>query len=375
MHRSLEEHLAAEGPKRILALDGGGIRGVISLEILRKIEEVVGSPLSDTFDLIGGTSTGSIIAAGLALGWPVERLQDLYRRLGETIFQKDPLRFGLLRAKFPKEPLERALEDEFKDIELGDSAFHTGLAIVAKRLDTNSPWVLHNNPRGPFYDSHDGHSVANRHYLVRLLIRASTAAPHYFDPEHISVTDCKKGTFVDGGVSPHNNPALQLLLLATLRGYGFRWPLGEDRLLVVSVGTGSWAKKKADDLVSRAAAGNAFRSLVSMMDNASDLNRLMLQWMSRSPTAGVIDSEIGDLSDDLLGGQAWLRYLRYDAQLEGEWFQEHLPDRELDDEEVAALRRMDSADNLERLVDVGRAAAADVRAEHFPTAFLANAAP
>jgi len=370
MTRTLEEHLSARGPKRILALDGGGIRGVLTLKILRRIEEIVGSPLSDTFDLVGGTSTGSIIASGLALGWPVERLQSLYQGLGEKIFRKAPLRFGVLRAKFPTEPLESALEQEFGDVRLGDPAFRTGLAIVAKRVDTSSPWVLHNNPAGPYFNASDGGGFPNRDYLVRQLIRASTAAPHYFDPEILRVAGDEEGTFVDGGVSPHNNPALQLLLLATLRGHGFRWPMGEDRLLIVSVGTGSWPKKGVDDLASRTAAGNAFRSLVSMMDDASALNRLLLQWMSRSPTAGRIDGEVGDLAEDFLGGQRWLTYLRYDAELDRDWIAERLPDRELTEEEIAKLRAMDRAQGMKDLTEIGRVAARDVRPEHFPPVFL-----
>ena len=75
---TLLERLTAEGPKRILALDGGGIRGVLTLGFLERIEQILrdrhNNPnlrLSDYFDLIGGTSTGSIIASALAIGMEV----------------------------------------------------------------------------------------------------------------------------------------------------------------------------------------------------------------------------------------------------------------------------------------------------------------
>ncbi|HKK73083.1 MAG TPA: patatin-like phospholipase family protein, partial [Candidatus Krumholzibacteria bacterium] len=215
MAPSTDDHFAPTPPKRILSLDGGGIRGVLSLQILRRLEELFGSPLSDSFDLIGGTSTGSIIATGLALGWSVDQLQEMYRELGHVVFRRHPLRIGFLNAKFPREPLERALVDAFGDTCLGDEAVRTGLAIVCKRLDTGSPWVLHNNPRGKFFESEDPAAHApNRAYRLRELVRASTAAPYYFDPEHIEVAEGEVGLFIDGGVSPHDNPALQLLLLA-----------------------------------------------------------------------------------------------------------------------------------------------------------------
>ena len=88
------QHLdPALSPKRILALDGGGIRGILTLQFLQALETSVRARFSeetrlcDYFDLIGGTSTGSIIAAGLACGMTVEALQDLYRNIGASVFQ------------------------------------------------------------------------------------------------------------------------------------------------------------------------------------------------------------------------------------------------------------------------------------------------
>src|SRR5688572_28145857 len=102
-HRTLQQHLDPGGLKRILALDGGGVRGILTLGYLARIEKILrqrsgGDPafrLSDYFDLIGGTSTGSIIAAALPLGFTVEELRALYMSLAKEIFKKPIWRFGL----------------------------------------------------------------------------------------------------------------------------------------------------------------------------------------------------------------------------------------------------------------------------------------
>ena len=372
MAKSLADHLFGAGPKRILALDGGGIRGVISLGILERIESIVGTPLSDYFDLIGGTSTGAIIAAGLAHGWPVRKIGELYDRLGADIFRRSTFRLGLLRPKFPAEPLRRALEDAFEDHRLGGPELRTGLAVIAKRLDSGSPWVLHNNPEGKYFNAREGSSaVPNSRYLISDIVRASTAAPSYFEPERIRVSADVEGAFVDGGVSPHNNPSLQLVLLACLEGYKLKWELGRDKLLIASVGTGSWdARHDPTKLLEQNAAANAVQSLLSMMNDAAALNELMLQWLSNSPTARRIDSEVGALESDVFGKHdPWLSYLRYDAPIELDWLKRHLPEESFTEKDVERLREMDRPDSMALLAKIGKAAADDVKPEHFPAAF------
>ncbi|MBM3647939.1 MAG: hypothetical protein FJX11_09130 [Alphaproteobacteria bacterium] len=92
----LGKRLQSAGPKRILALDGGGVRGILSLAILEEVEAILRrrSPqpetfrLCDYFDLIGGTSTGSIIASGLAIGLSVGDLVSLYRQVSAKVFKR-----------------------------------------------------------------------------------------------------------------------------------------------------------------------------------------------------------------------------------------------------------------------------------------------
>jgi hypothetical protein len=143
------QHLdPALGPKRILALDGGGIRGVLTLEYLEVIEALLRQRrndsnllLSDYFDLIGGTSTGSIIAAGLACGMPVADIKKLYTDLGATVFI--PTGLGYVAAKFQAGPLQIALDRALgADTTVDSDKVRTGLMVMTKRLDTGSPWPL-----------------------------------------------------------------------------------------------------------------------------------------------------------------------------------------------------------------------------------------
>ncbi len=250
---SLKKRLKAPGPKRILSLDGGGIRGAMTLGFLEKMEEIMAAKhdenkvmpkeefrLHHYFDLIGGTSTGSIIAALLAIGgYKVSEIKEMYRDLGKKIFsEKNGLNiFGkqiYFKGKYDSEPLKEELHKIFGDTRLGDDTNKTGFCAVTKRLDTFSTWPVTNNPDAFYYEK-------NR-FLVRNIVRASTAAPSFFEPEIVDVGD-EKGVFVDGGMSMMNNPSLQLFLTATLDGYKLKWETGPDKLLIVSVGTGRRDKK------------------------------------------------------------------------------------------------------------------------------------
>lgn len=374
---TVEQRLFRTGPKRILALDGGGIRGVISLQILKRIERILqdemgpDTRLSDYFDLIGGTSTGAIIATGLALGWKVDRILDTYQRLGKYVFQSEFFRRGLLRPKFDSSVLERELSNQFGSTTLGSSRLRTGLAVMLKRLDTLSPWIISNNPRGKYFAPRPGRTtIPNREYRLRDIVRASTAAPVYFEPESLSIASNKIGAFVDGGVSPHNNPALQLFMLATLDGYNFKWPTGQNKLMLVSIGTGRADNNlPAGDVMDMNTAKLGVRSLVSLMDDSSNLNETLLQWISASPTARPIDREIGDLQTDSLASKPLLTYLRYDARLEKQWLADQL-NFSTSAAELESLAKMERASNFERLTEIGqRCGRRLVDPDHFAAAF------
>ena len=146
--------------------------------------------LCDYFDLIGGTSTGAIIAALLATGKTATEVKDLYLSMGGKIFKGkrdwwNPLEtFKFLKAEFSEKYLEEALNDFLGDITIGDNRIRTGLCIVTKRADTNSVWPLINHPGGKYYQH-------NKDYLLKDVLRASSAAPSYFVPQLLKVD---KGT-------------------------------------------------------------------------------------------------------------------------------------------------------------------------------------
>jgi uncharacterized protein len=367
------------GPKRILALDGGGVRGALSLAYLARIEELLAARhanpgafrLADYFDLIGGTSTGAVIAACLAKGDSVAEIQGLYQRLAGDVFVKPFWRFGVLVPKYRSERLREVLDRHFGDLTLGSPELRTGLVVVTKRLDTSSQWPLMNLPRGRYFALRpESNAIPNRDYGLAQVVRASTAAPHYFDDEPIEITSMLTGRFIDGGVSTANNPGLLMFLVATLDGYSLGWPTGVDQLLLVSVGTGSApAEINTRGLVRRRAAIAAARALVTMMTDADALNQTVLQALADSPTPQRIDREIGDLRDDQLGGAALLTYVRYNVELERGWLHREIG-FEAEPERIEKLRRMDDPTSVEDLETVGaHAARQQVQDAHFPAAF------
>jgi hypothetical protein len=379
--RTRDEHFANDGsPKRILALDGGGLRGILTLGILQRIEDILrarhgGSAdfrLAHYYDLIAGTSTGAIIAATLALGWSVEEIRAKYMQLGERVFERSFLRQGLFRAKYDERKLIEELKNVFgESTTLGDRKLITGLLVVTKRIDTGSPWPLGNNPKGKYFEPRPGHVIGNGDYPLWKVVRASTAAPAYFDPERITICqppDGKNvvGDFVDGGVSPHNNPSLMALMYATLKGFRVGWPMGAGKILLTSVGTGA-----ADPNVEQSsiAAQQALKALLSLMQDAATLNETLLQWLSDGPTHRKIDSEIESLDEDSVGGEARLTYSRYNVDLQFASVHALNPDLK-DADEVAELSAMDAPENMKTLHGLGMAAGKrDVKDAHFPASF------
>ena len=158
--------------------------------------------LADYFDFIGGTSTGAIIAAGLSLGWTVEKLTTMYRELGAAVFRKR--KFLPLRAwsKYPGKPLRRQLEAEFGSHTFGDPALRTTLMIVMHNRTTDSPWPLCNNPSALYNRGGEKLTRHNLEQRLSVLLAASTAAPAFFPSVTLNLGAGEK-EFVDGGVTAH----------------------------------------------------------------------------------------------------------------------------------------------------------------------------
>lgn len=370
--RTLEQRLGGGGPKRILSLDGGGVRGIVSMgmlaEVERRLAQRSGRPdfrLCEYFDLIGGTSTGSIIAAGLAMGKSCADVADLYREIAPQVFPSKGKGAGLRRPRFDSSRLEAALGRALGDHELGGPALKTGLAIFTKRIDTGAAWTLTNNPRSKYWDGSPDGAAPNRRLVVRKLVQASAAAPSFFeearlklDPDNAQLPNAE-GLFVDGAVAGLNNPALQLFKVATLKSYGFEWPSGEDQILMLSVGTGDWrpridpavAQSPFDDLAPVAA--RAIGALTAMIHDTSVSTVATMQALSRSPRPWRIDGELGEMTSDHMSPFPLLSFQRMDVTLE----RESLAHLALDysDADIRAMRELASDDEatLTRLHEIG----------------------
>lgn len=370
---SLEDHLFAPGHKRLLSLDGGGVRGAISIAFLERIEQLLTAHfgrdmrLHEFFDFIGGTSTGAIIASALSLGFKVADIKHFYDELTPRVFKRSRWRIVGLQAKFNFEGLQRELHEILGLRTLDSEDLLTGLMIVMKRMDTGSPWIVSNNPKAPYWNDPPGADyIGNRKFRLAKLIRASTAAPHYFDPEPLDVLgDGKPGLFVDGGVTPFNNPVLALLQHVTLPQFGLNWPFGTNNLTVVSVGTGTYRQQfQPSEFRNIGAIGLAIRALTGLISDAQSQALATMQWLGETPTPWKINSEVGTMQGAQLPGGPLFRHIRYDIQLEKEWLSkgaDHVPD----DGTIKRMRAMDDPSLVHQSYQLAASAARrQVKLEH-----------
>ncbi len=363
---TFEDRLKKDGQKKLLALDGGGIRGMITLEVLAKIEQIVrgqtGSQelvLADYFDYMAGTSTGAIIATCLSLGMSVADVKKFYVDCGPDMFDKA----GILRRfryKFEDQKLSQKLRDVFgADTTLGSQKIRTLLMMVLRNATTDSPWPISNNPAAKY--------SVNRSLPLWQLVRASTAAPTYFPPELVQLTD-RQGKqleflFVDGGVTMFNNPAFQVFLMATVQPYNLCWQAGLNDMLVVSVGTGTSPNANANlqpgDLNLLYNASSIPSALMAAALNEQDF---LCRAFGDCRYGGVLDSEVGDMIGQ--AGPATTKlftYMRYNAELT----RSGLDALGLPGVKPENVQMLDSVDHIDDLARVGKAVGARVKAEHF----------
>lgn len=360
-----DAHLFSPGAKRILSLDGGGIRGIISLAFLEKVEalvdEIEGCPtrLCDWFDMIGGTSTGAIIATLLALGYRVSEVRRFYETLGARIFKKSFFRLVGWQAKFDHRVLKKELAAVLGDCTMDSADLQTGLCIVLKRMDTGSAWLVMNNPRSAFWDTPaDNAFTGNRHLPLVNVVRASTAAPNFFDPELIEIVKGQPpGLFLDGGLTSHNNPVLLMLMTCLMPPQGLNWPVGPDKLLIVSVGTGSFRRTMTPAQAKRSSAfGLAVRSLSAMISEGQQLVLTLMTYLGQSPVGWPINSEIGDLGLHTAPTGDLFKFLRYDILIEKSWLEEKLG-KSLTPKIIENLQHMDNPSMMATLYELGSIAA------------------
>ncbi len=373
----LQQRYETTQKRKILALDGGGIRGVLTLEILAEMEKQLKQKLNkgddfvlgDYFDYIGGTSTGAIIAAGLSIGMSVNQLLDFYTKKGKDMFDKN---FILKRWKalYESGPLLKMLKETFgedTDLMVRKGKYKSLLLVVTMNRSTDSPWPISNNPLAQFNDE----TLPDCNSKIKLfqLVRASTAAPVYFPPETLQwdPDDPEKTfVFVDGGVTPYNNPAFLMYRMATQRPYNLNWATGEDKLLIISVGTGSAPSAGSYNNLLDAAKGLP-NNLMYAMQVDQDIN---CRTVGRCTYGANIDLELkfmvpmddeGKIIPLESNTSRHFLYARYNADLSREGL-DALGLNNIDSDHV---REMDSVLYIDQLQQVGRKAAGQISMEHF----------
>lgn len=221
--------------KKILSIDGGGIRGIIPAILLDEIEKRTNKPVSKLFDLIAGTSTGGILALGLVKpnkeGKPeysARQLADLYEKEGKLIFRNDIWHSiialnGLADEKFTATGLEEVLQKYFGSYRLSDAL--TDVILTSYEIEKRTAYII---------KSSEAKKINSQgiNFYMKDAARATSAAPTYFEPVKIEV-DGYKYAFIDGGVYA-NNPAMCGYVEAKTM---FK---NEMDFLVVSLGTGEY---------------------------------------------------------------------------------------------------------------------------------------
>jgi uncharacterized protein len=359
--------------KRLLSIDGGGVAGLIPAESLIAIEQQLdaitgrSAPLCERFDMIGGTSTGAILAAGLCLGLKAEKLRNFYLQRGKEVFTKVfwPLRFW---HSYPSGPIERRLIEVLgENTTLGSDKLRTNLLIVAKNVTLGTTWFFTNNRNGRFFRNNAGLALWQ-------IVRASTAAPTFFSPRKILVPgdqgQVNEFEFIDGGVSSYNNPSLQVFLEATNKEYQFGWPTGSDRLLMLSLGTGfsrnevpagkashfnllDWAGYSVKELLADAnLQQNVLMHLVGQPPSVA-VESPIAEMEAAGIASGTPDAQALDQMSASLGSNKLLTYQRITVSLT----RRRLDGLGLPDIDPVRVHQLDAADQIGNLQRIGAAVA------------------
>lgn len=213
--------MKSEAIFKILSLDGGGARGVYTAQILALLERESDVPLKEHFDLIAGTSTGSIIAGAASADIPMAEVVTLFATESPLIFRRRRFSWLNVRSKYPTGPLEDLIRGCVGDVAMGEVP--TPLMITSSDISTGGVHVFKSGylkDLGETYVRDSGVALADA-------ILASCAAPTFFDP--VTVDDF---TLADGGLWA-NNPSAIAITEAVSK---FRIPI--DRVSVLSIGTG-----------------------------------------------------------------------------------------------------------------------------------------
>jgi uncharacterized protein len=220
--------------RRILTIDGGGVRGIIPAVLLAELERATGKPTRETFDMVAGTSSGAVLAAGIAAGIPAAELVRLFADRSLQVFRSIPLLSGLRRlitgtlydTGTLHELIREELGPEARDWTLNDAPID--LLVTAKRVSDGMPWY--------FVRDNPANSCRSGGFRLSHVVTASAAAPTYFRPWRIVPI----GELIDGGIGVAGNPVYQ----ACVEAFDYTHAYEPADTLVVSLGTGKLLRRE-----------------------------------------------------------------------------------------------------------------------------------
>jgi len=215
-----------EGNKIILSIDGGGMRGILTIQLLKKLESIAGSPLYEWCDMVAGTSTGAIIASLILKKKSAIEIEELYVKLVSRVFTKRNMLANRYYnpPAFDKKNYRNLLKDIIGNSTLEEVCKATGLDCMLTSKDMSAG-------EETFFTcvkQKDGFVGTYKSVLLRGVMEATMSAPTYFAPFE---------RFIDGGTTTYNNPVLAAILEAL--EYTGKDKYKADELTVFSLGTGT----------------------------------------------------------------------------------------------------------------------------------------
>jgi patatin-like phospholipase/acyl hydrolase len=206
---------------KILCIDGGGVRGIYPAYILKRVEESFRIRLHEIFDMVVGTSTGSIIASAIAVDYPLKDVVSIFEEKSRDIFKKTRFSLGgAIASKYDRKELEDILRLALGNRTLSETK--TRLVITATDIVNGNTHVFKSNYLPEF--------IRDTNIQIADAVLASCAAPTFFDPKTVGEA---RYMLADGGLWV-NNPSMVALTeaIGKLR-------LDKSQVKILSVGTGS----------------------------------------------------------------------------------------------------------------------------------------
>jgi len=260
-----------EKKKRILSIDGGGIRCMIAVEVLSRIETQLQQEhntsafrLRDHFDLIAGTSGGAILACGIALGYSLAEIRTFVSDNAKNLFKPAPLH-KRYRSVFNEALLEKNIQRWFGiDTKLGSDQVKSTLLLPMHNMTTDSRWFVSNNPMAKFNEF----GIANRYTQL----------------------------FSDGAMTGFMNPAFKAFQYATTSTYGLNWATGEQAIHILSMGSGYAQQKRPNLKIDQTNVINSVLGMPDTMIQSSIREQdILCRTFGRCIYGNNIDSELGDM--------------------------------------------------------------------------------